>query len=76
MMYKYILLTDENMSRQKTKVIATRVSLDFAEILEDTVKRDAYVNLSDLLRDALRTKICRDALEVIGQLKEDLDSEC
>ena len=53
MMYKYILLTDENMTRQKTKVIATRVSLDFAEMLEDIVKRDAYVNLSDLLRDAL-----------------------
>ena len=66
----------KTLSRQKTRVIATRVSLDFAEILEDIVKRDAYVNLSDLLRDALRTKICCDALELIGQLKEDIDSEC
>ena len=65
----------KTLSRQKTKVIAARVSLDFAEILENIVKRDAYVNLSDLLRDALRTKICHDALEVIGQLKEAVDSE-
>lgn len=54
----------KTLSRQKTKVIATRVSLDFAEILEDIVKRDAYVNLSDLLRDALRTKICGDTPEL------------
>ena len=66
----------KTLSRQKTKVIAARVSLDFAEILENIVKRDAYVNLSDLLRDALRTKVCHDTLEVIGQLKEAVDSEC
>jgi Arc/MetJ-type ribon-helix-helix transcriptional regulator len=68
----YIILTDENMTKQKTKVIATRIPEQFAEILQTYCKKEAYINLADLLRDALRNKIQHEAPQLYNQLFQEL----
>jgi hypothetical protein len=50
-----------NLTKQKTKVIATRVTERYARALEEYACKDAYINCADLLRDALREKLQRDA---------------
>ena len=60
----------KTLTKQKTKVIATRIPHKFAEILEAYCKKEAYINLSDILRDALRNKIQCEAPQLYGQLKE------
>lgn len=49
------------MAKKKTKVIATRVTERYAQVLEEFARKDAYINCADLLRDALREKLQRDA---------------
>ncbi len=50
-----------NLAKKKTKVIATRVTERYAQVLEEFARKDAYINCADLLRDALREKLQRDA---------------
>src|SRR4030067_1655787 len=57
------LSTSENkLAKKKTKVISTRVTERFADLLEQYCRQDAYINCSDLIRDALREKLRNDAL--------------
>jgi post-segregation antitoxin (ccd killing protein) len=56
--------------QKKTKVIATRVTERFADLLEQHCQ-DAYINCSDLIRDALREKFRKDAPERFEWLFED-----
>jgi DNA-directed RNA polymerase subunit L len=45
----------------KTRVISCRVSEPFAHIIEIYVKTSGHLNPADLLRDAIREKISREA---------------
>jgi Arc/MetJ-type ribon-helix-helix transcriptional regulator len=56
------------LTKQKTKVVATRVTEHYAQVLEEYARKDAYINCSDLLRDALREKLQRDAPELYRQV--------
>lgn len=58
------------MAKQKTKVIATRVTQQYAQLIEEFSRKDAYLNCADLVRDALREKLARDAPELCKQLVE------
>jgi len=61
-------LTVENMKKEETRVIATRVTKRFAALLEEYCRQDAHVNLADLIRDAIREKIQKDAPELYARL--------
>jgi len=52
----------------RTRVIATRVTRRFAALLEEYCRQDAHVNLADLIRDAIREKIQREAPELFAKL--------
>ncbi|MEM2889653.1 MAG: hypothetical protein QXR42_09340 [Candidatus Bathyarchaeia archaeon] len=56
------------MESEKTIVIATRVTKRFAELLEQYCRQDAHVNWADLIRDAVREKIQREAPELYQKL--------
>ncbi len=58
------------MVKQKTKVISTRVTQRYAQVLEEYARRDAYINCADLLRDALREKLQRDAPDLCKTIAE------
>jgi Arc/MetJ-type ribon-helix-helix transcriptional regulator len=63
------LSTSENeLARNKTKVISTRVTERFAELLEQYCFQDAYINCADLIRYALREKLRKDAPYLFKQL--------
>ena len=56
------------MNLEKTKVVATRVTLKTAELIAEFCKRDAHVNTADFIRDAIRDKLWREAPELYHQL--------
>jgi Arc/MetJ-type ribon-helix-helix transcriptional regulator len=56
------------MEKEKTKVVSTRVTQRFADLIEKYCRQDAHVNSADLLRDALREKIQHDAPELYKRL--------
>jgi len=56
------------MDGRKTKIVATRVTLNLAKLIEEYCKRDAHVNLADFLRDAIREKLQRDVPELYSKL--------
>ena len=56
------------MEKEKTKVVATRVTQRFADLIEEYCRQDAHVNSADLIRDALREKIQRDAPDLYKRL--------
>jgi len=56
------------MNSGKTKTVATRITVNLARIMEEYCKRDAHVNISDFIRDAIREKLQRDAPELYRQL--------
>jgi Arc/MetJ-type ribon-helix-helix transcriptional regulator len=58
------------LGKQKTKVIATRVTERYAQALEEFVRKDAYINCADLLRNALREKLQRDAPDLCRMILE------
>ena len=65
------LSTSENkLAKNKTKVISIRVTERFADLLEQYCRQDAYINCSDLIRDALREKLRKDAPERFKRLFE------
>lgn len=53
---------------EKTKVVATRVTPQLAELIREICRRDAHVNPADFIRDAVREKIQRDAPELYREL--------
>jgi Arc/MetJ-type ribon-helix-helix transcriptional regulator len=53
-----------NKKKQETKVIATRVTQQYAQLIEEFILSEAYLNCADLVRDALREKLERDAREM------------
>gem|GEM_PF-1991838 len=52
----------------RTRVVATRVTVRCAELIEEFCRRDAHVNPADFIRDAIREKLQRDAPELYRQL--------
>lgn len=64
------------MEKEKTKVVATRVSQRFFDLIETYCRQDAHVNSADLIRDALREKIQRDAPELYRRLFEEAPPRC
>ncbi len=52
------------MVKHKTKVIATRVTQQYAQLIEEYTRKEAYLNCADFVRDALRDKLARDAPEL------------
>lgn len=68
--------TSENkLPKKKTKVIATRVTQHFADLLEQYCRQDAYINCSDLIRDALREKLRKDVPKRFERLFESVRTE-
>lgn len=55
------------MEKKKTKVIATRVTQRFGQLIDEFARKQAYINCADLIREALREKIRRDAPELCEQ---------
>ena len=53
---------------KETKVVATRVTPQLAELIKEICRRDAHVNPADFIRDAVREKIQRDAPELYSEL--------
>jgi len=51
------------MKDQRTKVVATRITINLAKLIEDHCKGDSHVNTADFVRDAIREKLQRDAPE-------------
>ena len=49
------------MGNQKLKVMSTRITEPLSRVVEEYLRRDAHVSPADLLRDALREKLKRDA---------------
>ena len=69
--FQFQLSTGEDkMMKKKTKVISTRVTKHFADLLEQYCRQDAYINCSDFVRNALREKLRRDAPERFKRLFE------
>jgi len=56
------------MNKKQTKVIATRVTECFAGLIEQHCKNEAYINCSDLIREALREKLQKEAPELYKKL--------
>jgi len=52
----------------ETKVVATRVTPQLAELIKEICRRDAHVNPADFIRDAIREKIRRDTPELYREL--------
>jgi Arc/MetJ-type ribon-helix-helix transcriptional regulator len=59
------------MGVEKTKVVATRVTLKTAELIEEFCRRDAHVNVADFVRDAIREKLQREAPELYRSFFEE-----
>ena len=53
---------------QKTKTIATRVTIPFANLIECYLEKDCHVTPADFIRDAIREKIRRDAPNLYDNL--------
>ena len=63
------LSTSENtLTKERTKVISTRVTERFANLVKQYCKEDAYINCSDFVRDALREKLRKDASDRFKRL--------
>lgn len=53
---------------KESKVVATRVTPQLAELIREICRRNAHVNPADFIRDAIREKIQRDAPELYREL--------
>jgi len=56
------------MNRKNDVGIGARVPRTLKKLMEQFVSRDTHINESDLIRDALREKIQRDAPDLYKQL--------
>lgn len=52
------------MKRSPTRIVAVRITRKLAEMMHEYCKRDAHINFSDFIRDAIREKIQREAPEL------------
>lgn len=59
------------MRGEKTRVVATRVTVKTAELIAEFCRRDAHINSADFIRDAIREKLQREAPELYRQLFEE-----
>ena len=59
------------MEEFRTKVIATRVTVPLAKVIEEYLKRDAHVSPADFFRDAIREKLKRDAPALFKSMLEE-----
>jgi len=50
--------------KNETDVVPARITLRLAELIEEFCGRDAYLNLADFIRDAIRDRLQREALEL------------
>ena len=57
---------------QTTKTYAVRVTQRFSDLIQEFLARDTHINPSELLRDALREKIQREAPELFAQLFQEV----
>ena len=55
-------------SEQQDFVITTRIPAKMKDLLNEFIKRDTHLNRSDLVRDAIREKIRKDAPELYAEL--------
>ena len=49
-------------------VVSTRIPSNLKKIIEKYLEKDTHLNESDLLRDALREKLKRDAPELFAEV--------
>ncbi len=63
------------MGKEKTKVIATRVNVGFAGLIEDYCRQNAYINCSDLVRDALREKFQKEIMSTAFRREIEIEPE-
>ena len=55
-------------NKKHDSVITTRIPAKMKELLIEFIKRDTHLNRSDLVRDAIREKIRKDAPELYAEL--------
>jgi Arc/MetJ-type ribon-helix-helix transcriptional regulator len=55
---------------KQTKVVATRITQQFAQVLEEYCHKEAYINTADFIRTALREKLKHDAPEFYDNFLE------
>jgi len=58
------------MKNPRQTTMAVRITLPFKKVIEEYMQRDSHVSPSDLLRDALREKIEREAPDLLKRLHE------
>ena len=52
----------------KVKIIATRVTKPFADLVESFVEKDSHLNVAEFARDAMREKIKREAPDLYASM--------
>ena len=53
---------------ERTKTIATRVTIQFAKLIDSYMESGHYITPADFIRDAIREKIRRDAPNLYNTL--------
>lgn len=56
----------------RVKIIATRVTTNFAELVEDFVEKDSHLNVAEFVRDAMREKIRREAPDMYAKMFQEV----
>jgi hypothetical protein len=59
------------MKVEKTKVVATRVTMRTSELIDEFCRRDGHVNIADFIRDSIREKLQREAPELYRRFFEE-----
>jgi metal-responsive CopG/Arc/MetJ family transcriptional regulator len=55
-------------TRKKDVIVTTRIPANLQELIDDFIERDTHLNRSDLVRDAIREKVKKDAPELYAEL--------
>ena len=71
LMFTVVYLERMNMKAEKTKVVATRVTVRTGELIDEFCRRDGHVNVADFIRDAIREKLQREAPELYRRFFEE-----
>ena len=66
--------TNENGLIRETTVLSCRVSKRFADLVKEYCRLDMHLNPADLLRDAVREKIEKDAPDLYKKLFEEVSN--
>jgi hypothetical protein len=59
------------MKAEKTKIVATRVTVKTGELIKEFCRRDGHVNIADFIRDAIREKLQKEAPELYRRFFEE-----